>query len=138
MMKWLARRFEYTRIQETSKEFLWDAFIAEREALNDEHELNRVLFDTTAEAIEEMALAADAVEQYKAKVHDLNNETLEWGKLTREEIQTILSALVDYHDNMVRLCVGDPVAHRVEPIFEKYDIQVLDRVKGGGFIKETK
>lgn len=103
-MKILARLFPYTRRLERDYESVRRA---RRVA-----EWHRVQEGYTVSAFGD-ALAVEKTRQ------------LEWGKVTFEEVEILLTACVDYHDALVSLCAADPIRSRVYPIFDKYDIKVL-------------
>lgn len=45
-----------------------------------------------------------------------------FSKMTLSELETVMTACVDYQDILKRLVVGDPIEPRITSIFEKYNI----------------
>lgn len=94
-MKWLARRFKYTR------------------------ELSDRVRELTNEgrALEVIKRGQEGI------ISEWEETQTTFSKMTLAELEVALTALVEYHDILsTRLMVGDPVEHKITGIFKKYGI----------------
>jgi hypothetical protein len=94
-MKWLARRFGYTR----------------------------ELSDRVRELGNEVRMLEVIKRGHEGIIGEWEQTETTFSKMTLTELETVLTALVEYHDILsTRLMVGDPVEAKIVGIFEKYDI----------------
>lgn len=104
-MRWLAKRFKYTRE-------------LEKRAREQSQEIH------AHEVIENIL---------REVIVDWEETETTFSKMTLSELEEIMSACVDYHRALRTLGAGDPVQHRILPIMEKYGIAIerntaVDRV----------
>lgn len=78
------------------------------------------------------------VRELQREVGRLQELESKFSKMTIEELEEILTACVDYQGCLKRLRAGDPIQHRVLPIFKKYNVKVERNTATDEVIEEAK